>query len=304
MISKHKYKNLTWIDLENPNRDEISSLAEEYKIPELVEEELLLPAIRSKVDRHENSIFMILHFPTIKKRGQANVIQEIDFFVGKDFLITAHYEPFKPLHDFAKLFEPHNTVLSKSDLGAHAGALLYILMKELYIFSANELDEITNYMDKIEYNIFDNKEREMVRYISEVNRKLLDFKQSMRFHRDVLTSFQFVSRDFFGGNFEYHASIILGEYNKVENMLEGHRDILTDLRDTNDSLLTNKTNDTMRVLTIITFLISPITVISSVFMMNTSFSLIRNVQEFYFVIGAMVLTSVITFIYKKKKKWL
>ena len=276
-------------------------LSEEYKIPELVEEELLQPTIRSKVDRNDNSIFMILHFPTIRKKTQ---IQEIDFFVGKDFLITAHYESIKPLNNFAKYFEPHDPTLEKSGLENHAGALLYILMKELYLFSADELDEINNYLEKIELNIFDSKEREMVRYISEVNRKLLDFKQAMRFHHDVLTSFQFVSRDFFGGNFEYHASIILGDYNKVENMLESHRDILTDLRDTNDSLLANQTNETMKILTIITFMVMPATIISSVFMMNTDFVLLETKGEFYFVIGAMIATSFATFIYFRMKKWL
>ena len=86
--------------------------------------------------------------------------------------------------------------------------------------------------------------------------------------------------------------------------MDSHKEIITDLRETNDSLLANKTNETMKILTIITFMISPVTVISSIFMMNTDFILIQGVSEFYIVLGAMLLTSIITFIFFKMKKWL
>lgn len=301
MISKHKYKNLQWVDLENPTRDEVMMLSEEYKIPELVNEELLSPSVRSKVDKHGNNIYMILHFPMLKKH---TVIQEIDFFVGKDFLITAHYEHSKPLANFAKLFELHNDTLDKNNLDMHAGALLFMMLKELYANCMNELTEMETLMDNIKVNIFAEKEREMVRYISEMNHKLLDFKQAIRFHGDVLKSFEIATHGFFDKSFEYHTSVIIGEYNKVENVLESLREILVDLRETNDSLLTNKTNDTMKALTIITFIISPVTVISSLFMMNTDFVLIKTANDFYLIIAAMLLTSAITFIYFRIKKWL
>lgn len=301
MISKHKYKNLTWVDLENPTRDEVMMLSEEYKIPELVNEELLMPTLRSKVDKHGNNIYMILHFPMLKKH---TVIQEIDFFVGKDFLITAHYEHSKPLANFAKLFEIHNDTLDKNNLDNHAGALLFMMLKELYANCMTELTEMETLMDNIKVNIFGEKEREMVRYISEMNHKLLDFKQAIRFHGDVLKSFEIATRGFFDKSFEYHTSVIIGEYNKVENVLESLREILVDLRETNDSLLTNKTNDTMKALTIITFIISPATLISGLFMMNTDFVLLRTIDDFYLVIAAMVISSLVAFIYFKMKKWL
>ena len=94
----------------------------------------------------------------------------------------------------------------------------------------------------------------------------------------------------------------MNEYNKSISVIESHKEIVDDLRDTNDSLLANKTNDTIRTLTIITFLMSPATVISSLFMMNTDFILTRS--QFYIVLGAMFATSLVTFIYFKLKKWL
>jgi Mg2+ and Co2+ transporter CorA len=85
MVSKYKYKSLTWIDLESPTRDEVAHLMEEYHLPELVGEELLDKTLRAKVDLYPHFIYMILHFPLIgRSRDGARYEQEIDFSDGDD----------------------------------------------------------------------------------------------------------------------------------------------------------------------------------------------------------------------------
>lgn len=304
MISKYKYKKLTWIDLESPNREEVVEIAQRYDLPDLVADELLRKTMRSKVDMYPNIIYLILHFPATGHKHGKDSHTEIDFIIGKDFLITAHYELVDTLHEFAKAFEV-SSILQKNEIGSHAGFLFFHIIKNLYRYSAGQLEEINVALERIEHKIFEGKEKEMVNEISRANRKLLDFKQATRFHKEVLSSFEIAAKKFFGNDFSYYLSFISGEYNKVHNMLEGHKELLDDLRQTNDALLTDKTNDTMRTLTIMSFVVFPLTLIASVFGMNAKDTpIIGGDHDFWIIVGIMALATLGMYFYFKKRKWL
>ena len=100
MLKKFRYKDITWIDLESPTEAEIAELGATYEIHPVVLTELDRPSARAKVDVYSDFIYLILHFPT-----PAGTDQEIDFIVGKNFIITTHYELVDSLNDFAKIFE-------------------------------------------------------------------------------------------------------------------------------------------------------------------------------------------------------
>ncbi len=304
MVSKYKHKNLTWIDVEGPTRDEVMHLMEDYNLPELVGEELLEKSIRGKVDLYPHFAYLVLHFPLIgRSRDGARYEQEIDFIVSKDFLIIVHYEPIDPLHEFSRVFEV-KSILDKRPMGDHAGFLLFYIMRELYKYSEAQLFEIEEDLKDIEQNIFQNHEEKMVRVVSNVNRKLLDFKQAIRFHEQILVSFESAGVHLFGDKFKHHLESITGEYRRVESIMESHKEILDDLKATNDALLTSKTNETIKVLTIISFVMLPLTLITGVFGMNSDIVFINSFRDFLIVIGAMVLTGAVLILFFKKKKWL
>lgn len=303
MISKYTYNNIDWVDLQSPTPEEVASLVDEYNIIPVVAEEFITETLRSKVDVYDNFIYLVLHFPINRHKKGEKTEQEIDFIIGKDFLITIHYELINPLHEFFKKFEVR-ALLQKKEQENHSGYLFYHIIKELYKNVSKDLDSINPELKQIESGIFSGKEKDTVLVISEVNRKILNFRQAIRFHYETLKSFETAGKKFFGPEFAFYLESITGEYSKIKNTLDSHKELVTDLRDTNDSLLSSKTNETIKTLTILTFIISPISVISSIFMMNTEFTLIHDYFEFYIVLGAMFLTSLIAFIYFKTKKWL
>jgi magnesium transporter len=305
MISRYTYHGLTWVDLESPTREEILHLAEEFSLPNLVGEEMFTSTMRSKVDLYDDFIYLILHFPSIDKESEERVDQEIDFLIGKNFLITVRYELIDPVHEFSKLFEV-NSVFDREKMSKHAGFIFMEMMKEFYKRSLQELEETTLTIRHIERKIFSGSEEAMVKEISQVSRRLLDFKQAIRFHRDILNSYESASKRFFGDEYGYYASVITSEFNKVNSVLESHRDTLAELQRTNDSLLTTKSNDIMRTFTIMTFVMVPLTLITGVFGMNTTPDLIfiTSAKDFYFVVGVMLLTGLVMFLFFKLRRWL
>ncbi len=307
MISKYKHKNITWIDIEKPTRNEIIEITPDYKIPKVASEELLTETLKSKVDFYEKEevIYLVLHFPFFDKKEKIVIEKEIDFLIGKNFLITTHYQEIDSFHTFGRIFED-SSILETNKIGENPGFLFVYILKQLYKTLDNELDGIGVNLEKIESDIFDSKERDAVNSISYVNRKIIRFKKALSFHGDIIKSVEPIGAEMFGSGFSFNMSMIVSEYNKVNSTVAWYKEILNDMRDTNNTLLTTKTNETIKTLTIINFIMLPIALITQVFGMNVNdeIVLIQTLPDFFVVIGTMILTGLIMFVYFKGKKWL
>ncbi len=295
---------MTWIDVESPEVNEVRELMEGYNVPPLVAEELLSRTLKAKVDVYANCIYVILHFPTIEKNGHGERNQEIDFVIGKNFIISSHFSSVDALHNFSKVFEV-NSILDKSDLGDHSGFIFYYMIKDIYRHLIDELESVRTSLDDAENKIFHGKEKEMVFTLSEINRDILTFREALNMHKEVLNSFEIAGRQFFGEKFAYHLRDILGEYNKVQNDVQSAKDFLEELRRTNDSLLTTKQNSVMKTLTMMAFIFLPLTFIGQVFGMSIhAMPLIDNPNGFWEVLLLMAAVAVTIFGVFKFKKWL
>ena len=292
-----------WIDAERPTHEEIRALMEEFDIHPIVADELLTPSLRPKVDHYENFIYLILHFPAIR-HSHSNVSQEVDFIIGKKFIITVRYELLDPLHKFSKVFEV-NSILDKSDIGEHAGFLFFYMIRKIYSSLQHELSIIGERLKDVEDRIFSGQERAMVQNLSNTHRDLLSFHRAMRLHKPVLSSLGVACEEFFGKDFRHYTDNIIGEYYKVDELLEDQKEVLNDLRSTNDSLLSTKTNEIMKALTATTFLMLPATLIAQIFSMQTrDIPIIAEPNSFYIIIGIMLAVAFCTFIFFRSKKWL
>ncbi|MGB2580381.1 MAG: magnesium transporter CorA family protein [Minisyncoccia bacterium] len=304
MISRYKYKDLVWIDVLSPTPEEVRILMDEFSIHPLVAEELLTPTLRSKVDLYNDFIYLILHFPTISHKHDGGRDQEIDFIIGNKFIITAHYDFIDQLHEFSKAFEV-NSILEKSNIGDHAGFILFYILKDLYKMLDGELEHIGHDFNEIQAKIFSGNERDMVNSISHLNRDLLNFKQILRPHKEVLESFEIAGTKFFSEDFSYYLHTIVGEFYKISSILDGHRETVLDLRDTNDSLLTTKTNDIMKLLTVMSFTMLPLSFVAAIFGMNATYMpIVGKPHDFWILLGAMAIAGAFLAGFFRFRKWL
>lgn len=265
MLKQLKYKEVTWLDLESPTKEEVEKIGRDYQIHPLVQSELTGESERSKVDVYNNYIYLVLHFPSQSGR------QEIDFLIGNNFIITAHYELINPLNDFAKILETDFTLKRHHDK-IHAGFIFYYIIKEVYASLETGLGLINQRLRMAEEKVFSGYEREMVETLASLNRELLDYQWTMKSHREILASLELAGEEFFGAKFRYYLRAISGEDRKVWKMIESNRETFNDLRNTNESLLSIKTNETMKLLTVIAFIFLPLNLVAQMFG-ATNFSL-------------------------------
>ena len=304
MITEHIHNNIAWIDVESPSQDDILKLIQEYSINPACAQELLTPTERAKVDIYDNALFMVLHYPDHPARAKHIDEIEIDFLIMQNRLITIHYQPIDTLIEFAEQFKV-DTMLNRTNPNTINGGNMFLHINNmLYRGLMNELESVHLRIKKTESEVFQGNELSMVREISKLGRIVLDFKQSLRYHASILKSFHAQSKKFFGETFDVDIELVIGEHAKIESLLENERDLLRELRETNDSLLTAKNNDTIRGLTIISSVVLPITAIAGIFAMNTSLPLVDNPHGFYLILGVMAIFVSGMFAFFAKKNWI
>lgn len=303
MISRYNFHDLLWIDAERPTHEEVRALMEEFDIHPIVADELLGPSLRPKVDHYENFLYAILHFPALRHTHEKSE-QEIDFIIGEKFLITVHYESIDPLHKFSKVFEV-NSILDRSNIGEHAGFLFFYMVRKIYAGLLHELEVIGDDLRDIEDRIFLGEERKMVERLSRANRALLGFRRALHLHGPMLESFRIAAEEFFGKKFRHYVDNIIGEYRKVESAVENEKETLEDLRDTNNALLTTKTNESVKVLTAINAVVLPAALISWIFAVDAKHMPISGlVNDFWIMLATMAIASLLTYSFLRIKKWI
>src|SRR3989344_7609554 len=303
MISRVQYKSLSWIDLYNPTREDIGVLVRDFKIHKQIAEELSNPTERSKVEPYKNELYMILHFPIYDHRLNGTKSYEIDFVIGKDFLVTTHYEEITPLVEYMERFR--NTQGDIEEKMLHGGFILFHLLRHLYRSHGDDLRKMELELATIEYYIFAGKHKDMVSRIGEANHTILDFKRALKMHKTTLASLETAGTEFFGSDFSYYLDVITGEFYKIWNVAEDGKELLDDLQKTNDSLLTTHTNEIIKNLTVMAFITFPLMLIASIFGMNTEHTpIIGRTADFWIVILVMLVGMLLMLFWFKYKKWL
>ncbi|MFA6432376.1 MAG: CorA family divalent cation transporter [Candidatus Paceibacterota bacterium] len=307
MTTTHAAKGLVWIDLQSPTDDEISVLVKRYSLHPLVGEELKSSPSVVKIDFYKDYILVVLTLPIRVKKddGYTIVDCEVDFVVGKNFLITSRFEAIEQLEYFAKIFET-NSILNKGEKIEHAGHLFYYMVMRLYGGMCSDLENIRDSLLMAETRIFGGDERKMVEVLSGLSRQLIDFRQTARVHRDVWDNMTtFTGKELFNQDFAPYINDLRDEFNRCHDLIVNARELLADLRETNDSLLNTRQNDIIRTLTIINFIFIPATFIASLFTIPASFvPLIEKESGWITILVVMIAITTAIWVVVKRKKWL
>ena len=303
MLKKQNYKAITWVDSETPTKEEARSLMEEFDLSPEVAQDILLPTFKDKITVLKDYIYLILHFPAFKHTHNKSHRQEIDFVIGKNFIITNRYESIDAMEKYAKIFEV-NSVLDKNKNEVDPGRLFLAMMRTIYQSLSDELDSINYLLREAEKNIFAGKEKDMVFELSRVGREIINFNHIVTPHGNILESLKENGEKIFGKDFSLELSQVTNEYYKIIKILENVTEVLRELRETNNSLLSTKQNEIMKTLTIFTFFALPFSIITGFFQMNTvNTPIIGSENGWFFIVGIEIFVLIIVYLIAKKKKW-
>ncbi len=299
MINTYEYDNEKWIDIDHGTPEEIGKLMDTYKIHPFIAKDLTSVTRKPRVEYRDGYIYCVLHFPAWKHTHGEDKNQEVDFVIGKNLLITARYDTIDSLHKFSKTLEVRE-VLEKVKIDRRTHAIFVEMLHELYIGIFEEFAAIEDITEDITSQIFHGKEKEMVVAISEVTRTLLDFKRVTDMHHEILESLHAHGKKIFGEEFGEEMESIILDYLKINTTIRSNLDMLRELRDTNNSLVSTRQNETIKQLTVMGFIILPLNLIAVIF----PIPYVGGATGFWFLILIMLASTVATLLYAEHKKWL
>jgi len=287
-----------------PTPDEVRDLMREFGFSPNVGQELLSLSFNSKVERYDDSVYAVLHFPIIVKSKIQRQTHEIDFIIGKNYLITTRYENVTSMQSFAKAFEV-NSVLGPATHHLHGGHLFAAIVSNLYRALVLESDTLVQKLEYIEDHIFDGHEKKLVMDISLAGREIYDLTIALTPHREMLGSLEAPLARMFGPEFGYYMRGVLSEYERLQNTTASLRESMNELRETNNSMLNAKQNEVMKTFSVLAFVFVPVSFIMTLFQMQlpgTPFQ--ESGINFWVALGGMLCISFIFFLYFKRKGWL
>lgn len=303
MMTRHEHGKMTWVDLESPTREELENVMREFDIDSSIQEEIIVPTPYPIEVSFQNYSYLVLHFPTADPEGGIRT-QEIDFIAGKNFLLTVRYDVIESLHNLHKIFKAEELL----DLPvAHADILLERLLRRVYNAIGEEVEQVAYKLDRIERAIFSGKERETVRVISNVTRVLLRFETTLKRHEEPLKAFlaDLSSPSLFGKHFEEHFAHIEAERSHVTSLVTSYRAVATELRNTNNSLLTASQNEIVKILTVMAFIAFPLSLVGTIFGMNVQHApIVGQPHDFWIILGIMLIAGICFYTFFRIKRWL
>lgn len=303
MLKKQNYQAVTWVDSESPTKDEARSLMEEFELSPEVAQDILLPTFKDRIVPGKDYVYLVLHFPAFKHTHNKSHRQEIDFVIGKSFIITNRYESIDSMDKYSKIFEV-NSILDKNTEEIGSGQIFLAIMRTIYQSLSDELDSISYLLNEAERKIFAGKEKEMVFELSKVGREIINFNHIITPHGNILETLRQETGKILGHNFTIELDEIINEYYKISKILENVTQVLQELRETNNSLLSTKQNEIMKTLTIFTFFALPFSIITGFFQMNTKYTpIVSDDRGWFFIVGIEIIVLLLVYSIARRKKW-
>jgi len=297
---------LTWLNIEEPTEAETAWLAEHQDFHPLdLEDVLSRRRQRSKIDEYDDYVFLVLHFPRFDKGTGRLQATELNVFIGPGLLITIPKEPLKPISALWSRCEQRDD--ARFDfMSKGSGFLLYEIVDQMFDYCFPILDKIGFKLDTLEDAIFEGHSRALVRDISNVKQEIINYRKVIKPQRPTLRMLERAVQRYAPDDLEIYFDDIVDKNERIWDSLENYKEVAEALEATNESVITHRLNDMLGVLTIISAVILPLTLITGFYGMNIDgLPFARDgVASFLLLFGVMLALAVGVLWYFRKRKWL
>ena len=299
-MTKIQFNQTTWQHMDKPDFKDLEFLKNELKASTTVVAELMGANKRPKIEEYDQYLFLVLHFPVFNAATRQTAPTELDLIVTKDsvFTICQHCNP-----ALDKLFADLKDDEERQNEGfKNSGWLLFYILDSMIDSCLPMLDHIHEKIEEIEKQVFDGKERAMLKEIAIVKRDIIDFRRTIKPQRSVLEILAKKASRFFKQNLDIICQEVIGSEVRVWNTLENHKEMIEAIESTNGNLLSFQINQVMHTLTFFSIVLFSLTFIASFFSMRV----LEETTEFSVktIVAIMLTTILLIVIIFKKKKWL
>lgn len=295
---------VTWVNIERPTPEDMSYLRQHYPFFHPLDLEDCLSRIeRPKIDEYDDYLFIIMQFPVFDPQSRVSRPGEVDIFIGGGYLVTVHDGNLWPI---TKLFDDCQDEESArhNHMGRGASRLLHDVIDRLVDYCFPIFYKVDANIREIEEDIFTEQVPDVVREISWVRRDIIALQRIVKPQIAIVANLEHKDRPFIREDLEVYFGDVLDHLYKAWDMLEDHRDVIEGLSDTADTLTSYRINEVMKILTIISVIMLPLTLLSGIYGMNIELPLAGRPYSFVALLLLMALIAGGMLFYFKRRHWI
>lgn len=289
--------NRYWIDCINVTKHEVDELGAAYDLHPLTVEDLL--SVNTRVKIEDFTHYMVCVFYGVTKNQHVELV-EIDFVIGENFVISNHKEPIQSFEEFKKNTEKVEHVMKKgSDFLFHR-----LLDHEVDNFFS-VLESVDDEIEPIEEQVTVNPDPQFLKKILRIKRALNKVKKITVPQREKIGNLAKEEHPFISKKAIPYFRDIQDHAIRVSDSLDTNREAIANTFDVYMSAISNRTNDVMKVLSMIATIALPLTVISGIYGTNFENLPGKGVYlGFWVMIGIMFVLSLCMIYFFKRRGWI
>lgn len=294
-----KKDNVIWIDIKDPSIKDINFLKKKFNFHTLALEDSINFNQRPKLDNYVDNYFLVMHSTLFK--GDEVHLNEIDMFLGKNFLITIHPNDAISIKNVKSKIEKRVMILEKGP-----DFLMYSLIDSIVDTFFPVVNKIDDIVDELEDEIYKNPSPDIMNRLGHLKTNSMILKRSAGQQRDVVNM---LIRDSTSAFIKPRTSLYLKDvYDhlyRISETIDTVRDLINTSMDAYLSSVSNKMNEIMKVLTVIATIFIPLTFIAGIYGMNFNVMPELDWQYGYpLVLGIMLAVALGMVMYFKRRQWL
>src|SRR6187551_3928561 len=296
---------LTWVNVVSPDVETAQELAERFGFHPLDVEDIVSKRQRPKVDDYEEDgyLFAVLHFPIYDKTVQRLNAAELDVFIGQDYLVTL---PNRELLPVTRLFArcDADAAFREQLFAKGSGRLLYEVLDDLFDYCFPILDKIGHKLDRVEDDMFEGAAEDVVRDISNAKQEIISYRKVIKPERSTLRVLERRINRFLPEELELYFDDVNDAVERIWDQLDNYKEVVEALESTNESVISHRQNDVLRLLTIISVTMLPLTLLTGIFGMNVVYPGEATRTAFWIILAALVVTLGGMLGFFRLKRWL
>ncbi len=295
---------LLWLDLTTRSEADAAALSEIFGFHPLTIEDCISQAVDpAKIDDYGEYLFIVVQALSEYQPDRELEIIEVDFYLGPNYVVSCHREPVPAIAQFRERLE-------RNGMHAHRGAdwLLHSLLDALVDEYLPIVDAVDDTLDSLEEAVLRKASTRHLQHILLVKRNALRLRRATTPQRDIMNR---LSRGEFPKLISTETSVyyrdVFDHLVRIEYLVEAVRDLADGALNTYLSVVSNRLNEVMKVLTAGATIFLPLTLISGIYGMNFADNQFPGFEEtwgFAAVVGFMIAVAVALLAYFRYRRWI
>jgi magnesium transporter len=257
---------VTWLDARGLGSETVlRELGKTFRLHPLVLEDVVNVPHRPKIDYYEDHVLIILQMVRTKDSGSGVAGEQVSFVLGKEFLVTFQEEPdwdsFEPVRD--RIRRGVGQIRSQG-----SDYLAYSLLDTIVDSFFPVLEVIGEALEELEDEVVENPTRTTIEKIHRLRRGLMKLRRYIWPQRNVINSLIRDGGELISPDVRIYLQDVYDHIVQVVDILETYREIASSLMDVYLSSISNRMNEVMKLLTVISTVFIPLTFIAGVYGMN------------------------------------